>query len=75
MIEDRLTQKGRTKFELTFDQTVATTEHYYPSFSMSTFLSSFGGVVGLWLGISAVEIGALALEILLKIKLSMCPKK
>ena len=75
MIEDRPTHRERSKFELTFDQTVSVTEHFYPEFSLSTFLSSLGGVVGLRLGISVVQIGALAMELVLKIKLSFCSNK
>ena len=39
------------------DQTVDITEYFYPEFSISNFLSSVGGSLGLWLGIGVVQIG------------------
>ena len=33
------------------------TEYYYPEFSIAEFLSSFGGILGLWLGVGVVQIG------------------
>ena len=42
---------------MTLDQTVGVTEHYYPEFSVSEFLSSCGGVLGLWLGVGVAQLG------------------
>ena len=54
-----ITSRGYTNvsyIDIRFDQTVGVTEHYYPDFSVSEFLSSFGGVLGLWLGVGVVQL-------------------
>lgn len=43
--------------KLHFDQTVDIKEYYYPKFSLTTFLSELGGILGLWLGIGVMQIG------------------
>lgn len=57
-IKDSRVKSHKTSFiYLTIDQTVDITEHYYPEFSISNFLSSVGGSLGLWLGVGVVQIG------------------
>ena len=41
---------------LYFDQTVVTTESFYPSFSPLSFLTMMGGALGLWLGMGVLQI-------------------
>ena len=53
---------------MTFDQTVDISEYYYPEFSVSDFLSSLGGSLGLWLGIGMAQIGAYLNIVLAKIR-------
>ena len=47
---------NRSFIELTFDQTVVTTESFYPTFSFLTFLTLMGGALGLWLGMGVLQI-------------------
>ena len=49
-------KNGNTTFDLTFDQKVIITESFYPSFSFTNLFSSLGGAMGLWLGVSVVQI-------------------
>ena len=39
-----------------FGHRVIVTESYIPEFSLSSFFASFGGSLGLWLGVGAVQI-------------------
>ena len=50
---------GRSMFIITFDQTVAITEYYYPDFSetVAELLASLGGALGIWLGVGVLQIG------------------
>ena len=41
---------------MSFDQNVAITEFFYPSFSPLAFLTMTGGALGLWLGIGILQI-------------------
>ena len=42
--------------QIDFRPQVSITETYFPSFSVSTFFANFGGSLGLWLGVGAVQI-------------------
>ena len=50
---------GMTFIDLTFDQTVIITEHFYPDFSLVDFLSRLGGSLGLWLGLGVMQISGI----------------
>ena len=51
------------KFDLTLDQEITVKESYYPTFSFPTFLANFGGSLGLWLGVGAVQIFSNAVDL------------
>ena len=55
-IKSRRTRNDKSWFGLTFDDTVAITQYYYPQFSVAEFLSNMGGSLGLWLGVGVVQI-------------------
>lgn len=42
--------------QLDFHPEVKITESYFPPFSVSTFFANFGGSLGLWLGVGAVQL-------------------
>ena len=48
--------------DLTFDQDVAITEHFYPDFSLSNFFTELGGSLGLWLGLGATQLVNIGLD-------------
>ena len=62
IVEDRIASNDNstTWIGLNFDQTVDITEYFYPEFSISDFLSSLGGALGLWLGVGVAQIGGYA---------------
>ena len=41
---------------MALDQTVATTEYYFPDFNLVDFFASLGGSLGLWLGVGIMQI-------------------
>ena len=53
--------------DIAFSQTVAVTEHFYPTFSFSKFISSIGGCLGFWLGVGVVQIGGYGVTMIVKI--------
>ena len=59
---------NHSKFDITFEQTVAVTEYYFEKFSISSFLSSMGGILGLWLGVGVMQIGGYASYLVFKMK-------
>ena len=50
------------------DQTVTTTEYYFPEFSVVDFLANLGGSLGLWLGVGIIQIGVYVIEFMDKLK-------
>ena len=47
-----------------FNDEVTITEYYVPEFSISTFVADLGGLLGLWLGVGAVQIFASGVDIM-----------
>ena len=45
-----------SKFDITIKDTVMITELYYPTMTLSSFLSQVGGTIGLWLGMGAIQL-------------------
>ena len=45
-----------SKIEITCEEAVIITELYYPTMSLSDFLSQVGGTIGLWLGMGAIQL-------------------
>ena len=45
-----------TIIDLTFDQTVTFTEVFFPSPSVTAFLTELGGSLGLWLGVGVIQL-------------------
>ena len=45
-----------SKFDITIEDTVMITELYYPTMTLSSFLSQVGGTIGLWLGMGAIQL-------------------
>ena len=76
MIGREPSPKERSMIVLTFDQTVETTEYFYPEFDdlFADFLSSLGGSLGFWLGVGVVQIGEYVALLLCKIKIYIFPK-
>ena len=68
ILAERPANFNLTWISFAIDQTVQTTEYYYPEFSLSDFLSSLGGSLGLWLGVGFVQIGGFASIALQKIR-------
>ena len=60
VLDERPANYNLTWISFAIDQTVQTTEYYFPEFSVSDFLSSLGGSLGLWLGVGVVQIGGYA---------------
>ena len=54
--------------EIALDQTVATTEYYFPEFNLVDFFASLGGSLGLWLGVGIMQIGVYGSEFIDKFK-------
>ena len=48
---------------LTMNQEVTITESFIPEFSISSFFVDFGGSLGLWLGVGAVQLLSSGLEL------------
>ena len=48
-----------TAFQFQFDEVVDITEFYYPEFSITDFLSSIGGSMGLWLGVGVLQLSGI----------------
>ena len=42
--------------DITIKQSVTVTEYFFPEFSVSLFLSSMGGALGLWLGLGVLQL-------------------
>ena len=40
----------------TFRQSLTVREYFFPEFSISEFLSSMGGALGLWLGLGVLQL-------------------
>ena len=47
---------GYSKLEITLDQSVLITKSLYPPLSVSKLFSDFGGAMGLWLGLGAIQL-------------------
>merc|ERR1711879_1037310 len=45
-----------SKLDITIKQSVTVTEYFFPKFSVSLFLSSMGGALGLWLGLGVLQL-------------------
>ena len=45
-----------TTFDLTLDQEVTVTESSYPPFPPLDFITTLGGVLGLWLGLGVAQL-------------------
>ena len=43
-------------------------EYFYPEFSVVDFLSSLGGSLGLWLGVSVIQLGGFGTLLIQKLK-------
>ena len=53
---DKSWTRDVSKFEITIEDVVIITEFFYPTMTLSDFLSKVGGTVGLWLGMGAVQL-------------------
>ena len=42
--------------DITIKQSVTVSEYFFPEFSVSLFLSSMGGALGLWLGLGVLQL-------------------
>ena len=47
-----------------FDETVTITESFYPPPSIPNFMAEIGGILGLWLGIGALQLFLHAYELI-----------
>ena len=52
---DKSWPRYESKFEITIHDVVIITELFYPTMTLSTFLSQVGGSLGVWLGMGAVQ--------------------
>ena len=59
----------KSYFDITFDQTVAITEYFYPSLSLSMLCADLGGSLGLWLGVGLLQLCVNALDFIKNIRL------
>ena len=53
---DKSWTRDVSKFEITIEDVVIITEFFYPTLTLSNFLSQVGGTIGLWLGMGAVQL-------------------
>ena len=53
---DKSWTRDVSKFEITIEDVVIITEFFYPTMTLSDFLSKVGGTVGLWLGMGAIQL-------------------
>ena len=53
---DKKWTRNVSKFDITIEEAVILTELYYPSMTLSDFLSQVGGTIGLWLGMGAIQL-------------------
>lgn len=53
---DKKWARNVSKFDITIEEAVILTELYYPSMTLSDFLSQVGGTIGLWLGMGAIQL-------------------
>ena len=49
--------------DLSYDPLVTITESFYPSVTLSSMMSNFGGVLGLWLGLGLSQIFQISFKI------------
>ena len=49
--------------DLSFDPTVEIKEYFYPEFSLQSFLSDVGGILGLWLGVGVVQLSGYIFDV------------
>ena len=74
LISKKNEERNFTTFDFTFDQKVIITESFYPIFSFTNLLTSLGGAMGLWLGVSVVQIFSYSVTVASAFKLSILKK-
>lgn len=67
--------KGKTYFEMTFDQTVTVTKVFYKPFSFPDFFASVGGSLGLWLGVGVLQMGESIVKFMTNVSSKLCIKR
>ena len=58
-IDEKVKSSGFSKIEIGFSSIVSTSTTNFPKFHLETFVSSLGGLMGLWLGPGVVQVLAL----------------
>ena len=75
LISKKNEERNHTTFDLTFEQKVIITESFYPSFSFTNLFSNLGGAMGLWLGVSVVQIFSYSVTVASALKISVFKSK
>ena len=75
LISKKNEEANYTTFDLTFEQKIIITESFYPSFSFTNLFSNLGGAMGLWLGVSVVQIFSYSVTVASALKISVFKSK
>ena len=54
-IDEKSVLSNNSRIDIAFYENIYTTIHDFPTFSLAQFLASFGGTLGLWLGLGVMQ--------------------
>ena len=68
-LDEKNDNYSRSKIDITFSEHVSTVLTDFPKFNAAVFLSSCGGSMGMWLGVSVLQTAEVLWKILWKVKM------